>query len=183
MTPDQVRLLLTGPTCMTILLSFLAVTALLAWALGRLDRLASLGERSVERLGHGRALLLVWGLAALLLTILLAGVFFTTKILALLGLVVLLLGLTLAGFGLGVSANRFGRKLVLLLSREPSPLLSLTPRPFGLLPRLVPAVRRLDGRHPRSAGRRRRDLGCAPASRVRFGRCCASHFSCLPILL
>jgi hypothetical protein len=126
MTPDQVRLLLTGPTCMTILLSFLAVTALLAWALGRLDRLASLGERSVERLGHGRALLLVWGLAALLLTILLAGVFFTTKILALLGLVALLLGLTLAGFGLGVSADRFGRKLAFLLSREPSPLLSLT---------------------------------------------------------
>jgi hypothetical protein len=126
MNPEQVRLLLTGPTCLTILLSFLAVTALLAGALGRLERLTAMGEHSVERLGHSRALLLIWGLAALLLTILVAGILFATKILAWLGLVVLLLGLALAGFGLGVSAARFGRSLAILLSPEPSPLFSLS---------------------------------------------------------
>ncbi len=126
MNGNIVRLLLIGPTAVVLLTAFLAAAALLAGAAGRLGRLTRLGWRATDRLSHGRALLPLWGLAALLLLLLASAVLFHIKPLALLGLLVLLLGLTLAGFGLGVGAARCGRSLAAALGQPfAPPLLTL----------------------------------------------------------
>lgn len=126
MNSGVVRLLLIGPGIVLLLTAFLAASALVAGALGRLERLAALGARTMSRLTSGRALLLLWGLSALLLTLLSAAILVNIKVLALLGLALVVLGLILAGFGMGVSAVRCGRRLTSVLGHpQASPLLGL----------------------------------------------------------
>ncbi len=94
-----------------ILLSGLATLALLAVAFGRTEPLARLGERAGARLDGGRAVPTLWGLAACVFFLLASAVLFSTKILALLGLLVLLVALVLASLGLGVAALSLGLRL------------------------------------------------------------------------
>lgn len=63
------------------------------------------------RLEQGRAIQTLWGVAATVFLIALAGVLFSTKVLALLGALVLAACFALAGLGLGVAALGLGRRL------------------------------------------------------------------------
>lgn len=73
--------------------------------------MARLGERAAARLDGGRIVPTLWGLAAVLLVLFLCGVLFNVHALALLGVVVLVLGLVLASVGLGVVALSLGLHL------------------------------------------------------------------------
>jgi hypothetical protein len=89
----------------------LAVLSLLAVLLGRTGLLVRLGERAALRLERGRMVPTLWGLAAALLVFLLAIVLFQTHVLALLGVLVLVIGLVLTSLGLGVVAYSLGQRL------------------------------------------------------------------------
>jgi hypothetical protein len=89
----------------------LTVLGLLAVLLGRTGLLVRLGERAALRLERGRAVPMLWGLAAVLLVLLLAIILFQTHVLALLGVLVLVVGLVLASLGLGVVAYSLGQRL------------------------------------------------------------------------
>ena len=102
---------LSGPVVVLLLLAGLSTLGLLALLLGRAALLARLGERASARLDSGRAVPTLWGLAAALLSLILCGVLFNIHILALLGVVVLVAGLTLASLGLGVAALSLGLRL------------------------------------------------------------------------
>lgn len=118
--PQQtVGLFLSGPAVLLLLLACLALFALLLLSLHRLDRLATLGARAGDRLERGGPLPTLWGLAAGVLVFAASGVLFGTKILALLGVVVLLSGVVLLGLGLTVAALRVGRALVEALDGVP----------------------------------------------------------------
>lgn len=84
---------------------------LLAVAFGRGEPLARLGERAAARLDQGRAVPTLWGVAACLFVLLAAAALFSTKVLALLGALILLAGLALAGLGMGVAALSLGLRL------------------------------------------------------------------------
>lgn len=94
-----------------ILLATLAALALLSVGLGRAEALARLGERAAARLEQGRAVPALWGLAASVFLLALAAVLFSTKVLALLGVLVLAAALALAGLGLGVAALGLGPRI------------------------------------------------------------------------
>ena len=89
----------------------LSTLALLTAFLGRTDWLLRLGEQGARRLEEGRTVTALWGLAATLFCLLAAAVLFSTKILALLGLLMLAAGLILASFGLGTIAVWLGRRI------------------------------------------------------------------------
>ena len=127
MNGQILRLLLTGPVVVTILVSFLSSTALIGTVLGRLMHLTALGRRATRRLSYGRGGVLLWGAAAGILTVIVAAILFSTKVLALLGLLVLLTGLTLAGLGLGVGAAHVGHTLASSLGHPDSPPLLALP--------------------------------------------------------
>lgn len=103
--------LLVGPALLLLLLAVLSAYALLLVASGQLNGLVSLGRGAARRLRRGRGLLVFWGLSSALLVVILAVTLFKIKPLALLGLAVLLVGLTLAGLGLCVAALRAGSRL------------------------------------------------------------------------
>ena len=60
---------------------------------------------------QGRAVPTLWGLAATVFLLALAAVLFSTKVLALLGILVLVAALALAGLGLGVAALGLGQRI------------------------------------------------------------------------
>ncbi len=94
-----------------ILLAGLAALALLATLFGRAAPLMRWGERASARLDQGRAVPTLWGLAACVFVFLAAAALFSTKVLALLGLLLLVAGLALASLGLGVAALSLGLRL------------------------------------------------------------------------
>ncbi len=106
-----VQLFFSGPAIVLILLSVLSTLALLTAFLGRSSWLMQLAEQGAQRLEGGRAVPALWGLAATLFCLLAAAVLFSTKILALLGLLILASGLTVAGLGLGAVAVWLGRRI------------------------------------------------------------------------
>ena len=95
-----------------VLLATLAAFALLSLSLGRAEVLARLGERAASRLEQGRAVPTLWGLAATVFLLALAAVLFSTKVLALLGILILAAALLLAGLGLGVAALGLGQRIL-----------------------------------------------------------------------
>ena len=100
-----------GPAVVLILLATLASFALLSVSLGRAETLARLGERAASRLDQGRAIPTLWGVAATVFLLALAAVLFSTKVLALLGVLALAVCLGLAGLGLGVAALGLGQRI------------------------------------------------------------------------
>ena len=94
-----------------ILLSGLAALILLAVLFRRADPLARFAERASARLDQGRVVPTLWGLAASLFLFLACAALFATKILALLGLLLLTADLALVGLGLGVAALSLGLRL------------------------------------------------------------------------
>ena len=105
------HLFLVGPLLVLLLIGCLAVLALAAAALGRLDALLRLGTGAAVRLETGRVIPALWGLAAGLGVFLLAAVLFNTKVLALLGVGVLAAGLSVAALGLAAAALFVGTRL------------------------------------------------------------------------
>ena len=108
---DPLRLFLVGPLFLLLLTGCLATLALAAGALGRLDTLLRLGTRAAARLEMDRTIPVLWGLAAGLGVFLLAAVLFNTKVLALLGLAVLVIGFSIAALGLAAAALFVGTRL------------------------------------------------------------------------
>ena len=100
-----------GPAVVLILLATLASLALLSVGLGRAEVLARLGERAASRLDQGRAIPTLWGVAATVFLLALAAVLFSTKVLALVGVLVLVFCFALAGLGLGVAALGLGQRI------------------------------------------------------------------------
>ena len=100
-----------GPAVVLILLATLAALALLCVVVGRGEPLARLGERAAARLDARRAVPTLWGLAAIVFLLALSAVLFSTKALALLGILVLTVSLALAGLGLGAAALGLGQRL------------------------------------------------------------------------
>lgn len=100
-----------GPAIVLVLIAALAVLAVLSVAVGRMEPLARLGERATSRLDAGRAVPTLWGLAATVFLLALSAVLFSTKVLALMGVLVLIACLALAGLGLGAAALSLGQRL------------------------------------------------------------------------
>jgi hypothetical protein len=96
---------------MMLLTGCLAVLTLAALLLGRLPALIRLGTQASAKLERSRLFPALWGLAASLLLFLLAAVLFHGKTFALLGLLVLMAGLVLAGLGSAVAALSVGTRL------------------------------------------------------------------------
>jgi hypothetical protein len=112
MNDGAINLFLAGPAILLLVLASLAAFLLMLMAAGRLAALMTLVARTATRRMQGRLQPIVWGLASELLLAALAAVLFRTKVLALLGLVVLFLGAALAGLGACLAARRAGRALL-----------------------------------------------------------------------
>lgn len=118
-TPQTIGLFLSGPAVLLLVLAALALFVLLLVGLRRTDGLAALGARAGERLERGGLLPTLWGLAAGVLVFAATAVLFGTKVLAILGVLTLLSGIVLLGFGLAVAALRVGRALAEALDQTP----------------------------------------------------------------
>lgn len=112
MNQETLRLFLAGPLILLFVVSCLATTALAAAGTGRVRALAALEARAVGRLERGRALPTLWGLSAGVLLFTGGAVLSNRPALALLGVLVLLAGLVLAGLGVGAASIVLGRALL-----------------------------------------------------------------------
>ena len=108
---DPLRLFLTGPLLVFLLTGCFAVLTLAALAAGRLTGLAQQGIRAAARLESGRAIPTLWGLTAGLLIFLTASILFKSHTFALLGILVLAVGLALTGLGLAAASLAVGKKV------------------------------------------------------------------------
>ena len=108
---DPLRLFFAGPCLVVILTGCLTTLALAALLIGRLGALTQLGTRAAARLEINRLIPTLWGLAAGLLIFLLDAILFNTHSLALLGIVVLVIGLALAGMGLAATGLSIGTRV------------------------------------------------------------------------
>lgn len=106
-----VQLFFSGPAVLLILISILASLTLFAVFQQRIEIGLGLLERSAQRL-EGRCLVpMLWGIAAAIVCVVAAALLISTKILALLGVLVLGTGLVLASLGLGAAALWLGTKI------------------------------------------------------------------------
>jgi len=94
------------------LISVLASLTLFAAFLQRIEIGLRLVERSAQRLEGRRLVPMLWGIAAAIVCVVAAALLISTKILALLGVLVLGIGLVLASLGLGATALWLGTKIV-----------------------------------------------------------------------
>jgi hypothetical protein len=131
--PDMLRLIGTGPFFLLILVGTLAAFSLIAMALGRFGNLVNVTRRAAERLERSRLFPTLWGLSATVLLFVIAVVLFKTKVLGLLGLVVLVSGLILVSIGSGVNALRVGRQIAFQIGRGDEDDLSLLKIGMGVL--------------------------------------------------
>lgn len=112
---EPARLFFIGPTVVSILIATLVVLALLLVLCGQMNTLVSLSqrlERASERLADGsRIIPTLWGLVAGVFFVLAPIALFSTKVLAILGVIILIAGLAMASLGLGASALWLGSKI------------------------------------------------------------------------
>jgi hypothetical protein len=109
------RLFAGGPFTLLTLICFLAMVAVIAAGLGRLEGLTGLGTRAARRLEQGFVVPTLWGICALLVIFALTAVLFATKVLGFLGLIVILLAFCFTGLGTAVAGAVYGRGLAVNL--------------------------------------------------------------------
>lgn len=109
---DAPRLFLAGPAIFLIVLSCVAAAALIVSAFGGLEKLTDSISAGARRLESGKALSVLWGLCVGVILIALAVVLFASKVLAVLGVIVLLIALAVFGAGLATAAITNGRAIL-----------------------------------------------------------------------
>lgn len=109
---DIPRLFLSGPVTFLLVLSCAAVAVLIISAFGGLERLIALVGAGARRIEGGKTLCVLWGAAVGLILFALSAFFFATKILAALGVIVLLIAFALIGAGLAACAVASGRTIL-----------------------------------------------------------------------
>ncbi|HEX5323808.1 MAG TPA: hypothetical protein VFW40_08490 [Capsulimonadaceae bacterium] len=110
---NALRLFLAGPSVILLLLASIAVVVLIAAGTGSLEKLVGLGTRAMRRMETGLVAPTLWGLCVGLLVFALVAMLFKTKVLAVLGAVVIVFAFCLLGMGICVAATVYGRGIAL----------------------------------------------------------------------
>lgn len=108
-----VRALLGGPVIYMVFVGFLAIVVMLAAVFRRLDLLFFHASRAADRLQKNIGIPLIWGTTALILVAIMGIKLLQIPHARLIGILVLLFALALAGIGGAVSALALGRSITL----------------------------------------------------------------------
>ena len=109
---DIPRLFLSGPVIVLLVLSCLAIAVLIVSAFGGLEKLTAAIADSARRLGGPKSLPTLWGICVGLILFAVAAVLFATKVLAALGVIVILFALAVFGAGLVSAGIAYGRAIL-----------------------------------------------------------------------
>ncbi|MEO7717747.1 MAG: hypothetical protein ABIY70_16225 [Capsulimonas sp.] len=138
----MVVVLVGGPVVVFFTLAAFAALCIFAVGINKGPQLIAIGERALDNSQGARLLHFVWGILCAIFVATAAAVFINVEMFALIGILILIAGVMLTGFGVLVSSAHLGTRVVLLLDGAPPDTLGAirVGLPLLLLASAVPIV-------------------------------------------